>query len=486
MDLVLACDLGGTNFRAALLDRDGAVVREASRPSGLGAGTEADPEQWWRLLADGAGALLGEEPVRAVAICGATRTQVFLDAAGAVLHPAITWHDSRAGEQAERLRALAPPGWAEAAHLNPYHPVARLAWLAERAPDAFARLAAVVDPKDFLNARLTGRIATDRVSAARMRAAAAPWDAAGGSLLGALGVPPAVAVVPVLEPTAILGPVRPGLPSALGRLAGVPVLAMAHDTWATVVGMGALRPGLAYAISGTTEVFGAIGAAAATAPGLLSVDWGEGARQLGGPSQSGADTLAWLRGVLGGAWPEGGVEALLATPRAAHPALFLPFLQGERVPFWDPSLRGAFLGLDRSHGAADLAWAVLEGVAFLNRTVLERAEAALGAPVAEIRFGGGGAASPAWAQVKADVTGRPVAVGAAAEPGLLGGAIAAWAALGAFDGIGAAQAALARVARRHAPDPARHARYAPLHAAWTEAVAATRAAGATLAALPAP
>ncbi len=296
-------------------------------------------------------------------------------------------------------------------------------------------------------------------------------------MLQNIGVAPSVATLPFLPPTARLGAVRAGLPGALGRLAGIPVFAMANDTWAMAAGLGALRAGLAYNISGTSEVFGVIGAQAASAPGLIAVDWGEGVQHLGGPSQSGGDTVAWLHTALGappdsaiGDW----IAALTEQPRDAQPALFLPFLQGERTPYWDTDLRGAWLGLNRRHGPTDLAHAVLEGVAFLNRVILERAEAALGCRAREIRFGGGGAANAAWCRIKADVTGRAVVVGEAEEPGLLGAAIVAWAGLGAFPDIATAQEALVRPSRTYQPDPARHAAYAPLFAAWVEAVAATR------------
>src|SRR3546814_1120132 len=141
------------------------------------------------------------------------------------------------------------------------------------------------------------------------------------------------------------------------------------------------------------------------------------------------------------------MNALLSAPRDPQAALFLPYLQGERVPYWDPGLRGAFVGLNRRHGPGDLAWAVLEGVAFLNRIVLERAEAALGGPVNEIRFGGGAASNPQWCQVKADICERAVVVGQADQPGVLGAAVAAWAGLGRYDSFAAAQNALVRVAR---------------------------------------
>jgi xylulokinase len=477
MSVILAFDFGGTNVRAALLDQTGQVVAEhhapQHRPDGPAA-TEAEPADWWKLFLHAVEALSTDpafSAVAGVALTGMTRTQVFLDREGEVIRPAITFRDGRAVEEAARLLAAAPEDWAERPQINAFHPAARLAWLASHEPRHMARLHAVIDPKDYLNFRLTGRVATDTISGARLQAVlAGPAE-----LLAATGMPEPVKSLRFLPPEAKLGPVLAGLPSALARLAGCPVFVMTHDTWAAVAGLGALQPGLAYNISGTSEVTGAIGTEPMEAPGLPAVDWGPGLQQIGGPSQSGADSVAWLLSILaaGGEASAGRqLERLLASPRDVAPALFLPFPQGERVPYWDPHLRGAWLGLNRRHGPADLAWAVLEGVAFLNRTVLERAEAALGRPVHEIRCGGGGSTSATWCQVKADVTGRPVVVGRAAQPGLLGCAVVAWAGLGVFSNLGEAQQALVHTAHLYAPDPSRHAAYNPLYLAWTRAVAA--------------
>jgi len=239
------------------------------------------------------------------------------------------------------------------------------------------------------------------------------------------------------------------------------VMAMAHDTWAGVAGLGALRPGVAYCISGTTEVLGLLGTQAAAAPGLMALDW-DGLWQLGGPSQHGADVLAWLAAL--------GVVAPDPVPADPLPLLFLPTLAGERVPHWDPSRRGAFLGLRRDHGPADLVRGAMQGVALNNRTVLERAEAAMGVQATELRLGGGGA-TPGWARIRADVLGRPVVLTEAKEAGLLGCAVVAFAAL---DGLSleAAQAALVRSAARYEPDPARHAMATRLHALFLQAEAA--------------
>ncbi|MBL8589576.1 MAG: carbohydrate kinase [Methylobacteriaceae bacterium] len=474
MTIVLACDLGGASFRAALIDETGAARAAAARPSPVperrGEASEIDPPLWRAALFALAGDLARAAPqafaaIEGVALCGATRTQVFLEADGRPLRPAMLWDDARAEGAARRLAARAP-GHPEAAALNAFHPAARLAFLAETEPERLARLACVLDPKDYLAADLTGERASDPVSLARLIAAATP-DAAGVDLLAALGASPAL-LPPLREPWERTGDIRSGLPAPFDRLAGVPVFCGSNDTYAAVLGLGAMRAGVAYNISGTTEVLGVVGPEPMRAEGLLTVDW-RGLWQLGGPSQTGADALAWLAAILGR--EVGALEALLAARRDPQPALFLPYLSGERVPHWDAGLRGAFVGLSRRHGPADLVWAALEGVAFQNRLVLERAEARTGA-VHEIRFGGGGAANARWRQIKADVCGRPIVTGAAKEPGLVGAAILAFVGLGRFASLAAAQDAMVRIAQRCEPDPARAAIYDALYARWREAEAA--------------
>jgi xylulokinase len=485
VSVVLACDLGGTSFRAALIDRDGTTVAEHAVASPTGTDrpgwSEIDPADWWDVFVRCATAISGSagdrfDAVAAIAICGVTRTQVFLGPDGRVLRDAITWRDTRAAATLDRLlpRLLDHP---ERAQVNAFHPLARLAWLRDAEADVFARLSTILEPKDYLNLRLTGVAASDPVSMARLHAARRP-GADGRSLFEAAGLEGAV-LPPLLDPIAPVGPVLPGLPGVLARLAGRPVFCASNDTWVAVAGLGAMRPRSAYNLSGTTEVFGVVGSAALPAEGLMTVDWGNGLHQIGGPGQNGADTVAWLLSLLGASAADfaavgSAVEALLNGRRDSQPLIFLPYLQGERTPYWDADLRGAFVGLNRRHGAVDLAWAVLEGVAFLNRIVLERGEAAIGAPIGEIRFGGGAAANPAWCQAKADICERPVVVGTAKQPGLLGAAVLAWTGLGAFASLADAQEALVRIERRYQPVAARRPAYRELFAAYRQAEDALR------------
>jgi xylulokinase len=244
-------------------------------------------------------------------------------------------------------------------------------------------------------------------------------------------------------------------------LAGRPVVMASHDTWCGVLGLGALRPGRAYNVSGTTETFGVLSTRAAQAEGLIDIAWGEDLHQLGGPGQNGADAIAWV-GALLGAEAQHEITRALAQPRHPAPLICLPYFSGERVPFWDADLRGAFLGLSRDHSCHDLIRAALEGIAFLNAIVLRRAEAAAGLTVDEVRFGGGGARIADWAQIKADIRDRPVVTVATEEPGVLGAALAAFVALRTFETFATAQQLVVRAGQRFEPRAAQRDFYRAL------------------------
>ncbi len=494
MEVVLACDLGSTSFRACLVSDTGDIKAQVAvaSPSATGRDgcAEIAPEAWWSSLVEACGQLALQEPdlfgsLSAIAVCGMTRSQVLLGSSGEVVRPAMTWNDTRASGLATQMANELAGKHPEVQHLNAFHPLARLVWVKEHEPDAFQRIVQVLDPKDYLNFRLTGHTASDSISLARLLAANKQEE--GFDLLAACGI--FASILPqIIAPQDKVGTVQSNLPDPLGQLGGVPVFCCSNDTWAAVAGLGALRPGYAYNISGTTEVFGVMSDEPAAAEGLLTVDWG-GLSQLGGPGLNGADTMSWLLGLLGQTRGDMAdtIETLLSVPRQPQPLLFLPYLQGERVPFWDPSLRGAFIGIGRQHGAADLVWAVMEGIAFLNREVLERAEAAHGWQASCVRFGGGGAVNPTWCQIKADICGRPVETCVATEPGVLGAAAVAWTGLGRFASLEEAQEQLVRVKSRFEPDPAKAQGYARLFRQFqlsSEALAPVSRALAGLAAIP--
>lgn len=439
MTLVLAADIGGTRAKAALFDAEGAAVAEAALPSPPGEGTLDDPTVLLATL-EALLATLPDAPIGAVAITAFARTQVFLDVAGKPVAPSIGFRDTRAAEAAEQV--VLADGAGDGAPVSAFHPLARLAWLRQHAPAARERLAWMLAPKDAINLWLTGVAAMDPPSNAALK-----------------GVTHR-ALPPRRAPTDALGLARAGLPGALARLGGARVYVSAMDAWCGARGMGAVAAGDAYAILGTSGVVGLLATAGRPVGGVLCVDWGDGLLHLGGPTQAGADAVVWLL-ALAGKRPEQ-AEALL-TQVGPAPPLFLPHLQGERTPFWNPELRGAFLRLDRAHGLPDLLFAVAEGVAFQLRAVLAAAEDAGDATADRLLLAGGGAGD-GWARILADVLDRPVHRCALPEPALRG----------------AAHLALGRVppppeATEFAPDAARVAWHATRLPAWQGAIAALAA-----------
>lgn len=459
MDAVLAIDLGGSSLRVALLGRDGSTLASAARAHHTG--EEADPAAWWEMLLE-ATAELPRAHVVAIIPGGFGRSQVLVDADGAPVRPAQCFPDSRAGAEAVLLAEAARGTWGE---MTAFHPLARLLWVKRHDPAAFARARHVLTPKDWLVLRMTGRVAADRISSA--------WalDRRGHrrSLSLFYRAEFDAGLLPQLhEPWEVVGRCvnLPGFD-------GVPVLAGALDTWCASLGVGAAAPGDAYLISGTTDAGGVLTEEATEAEGLVTLPWGHGLFHTGGPSGAGADCLDWLAGILG--QPDAAsVVALAEHAVTLAPLLFLPALAGERAPSWSAASRGGFVGLDRKHGPAELARAVLEGVAFADRDLLG------GLPFDRLFLGGGGARSDLWCQIRADVVGCGVTRAASEQPGLLGAALVGWTALGHFADLPAAQAALAQGGDSFRPDSTQFSRYQRLFEGFKEVQAVAASIGSRL------
>lgn len=425
---VLAYDLGGSSLRVAVVSRQGDIEKMVRLPLEISRSTEGefevDPAIWWQAFQEACGQLqqqgadLGR--VEAIAGCGFTRTQVPIDAQGHVVHPAITFQDSRGAGALERfLGRVSPEVSRRLPNLNPYHPIARMLWLQAEKPDVWAKVKMVIEPKDYLNLQLTGQACSDRISQNML----AEFFAA---LEGDRDTLDALAIAPALcpekrSPFSQVGVVREGLPEALAMLAGKPVLCGSTDTWGCVLGSGGLNPGAGYGISGTSDVFGVITETQFKSDGLISVQWGPRQWQLGGPTQGAASRLQWAADrFCKGQSIEDMIEWAFESDRT--PPLFLPYLDGERTPFWDADLRGAFVGLDGAHEPRDFVRAVAEGINFLARIILERAESAAGRPVDHLCLSGGLANNTILCQLKADILGRPIFVPQASESGLIGAA----------------------------------------------------------------
>jgi xylulokinase len=467
---LIGLDVGTTSCKAGLFSATGEQIALASasypvqRPAP--GQVEQDPEWYWegvlRCLRDLLSAP-GADPRRIAGLsaCGQAPTLILLDGEGRAVRPAILWQDTRAAAEAQALAVDPGPDtlaswlgvrWPVDASL----PLARLLWLRTHEPQSLARTRSVLLPKDLVHLRLTGRLASDTWSAKGLVHQETRQPVAALREVGGLSPE---AVPEALASDAVLGRVSAGASAATGLPEGLPVAAGWTDAMAAMLGCGALdRAGLAADVSGTSEVVGLTvpGRPPQTGPLLAAPVVESGRWQLYGPTQCSGGSLGWALQAF--ADPPLEVDAALRLAQEAPPGadglVFLPYLEGERAPLWDPLARGAIAGLTSRHGQAHLLRAVLEGVACSVRHILHTAEGLAEVRAQEVRVAGGGSRLTLWNQIKADVCGRPVRPCETGENGVLGAAMLAALGAGLYPDVATAGAAMVRLQRSVAPDGA--------------------------------
>ncbi len=424
--MFLGLDFGTSGVKALLVDGGERVVGSATAPLTVSrpapGHSEQDPAAWWQAMLQAVGTLQQAHPAelaatRGIGLSGQQHGAVLLDAAGQVLRPAILWNDVRAAAECTALEA-AVPGLRHIAGsiAMPGFTAPKLLWVRRHEPEIFARTRTVLLPKAYIRLRLTGELIEDMSDASGtlwLDVGARDWSDAA---LAATGLSRA-AMPRLVEGSAPAGRLRGELAAEWG-MAAAPILAGgAGDNAAGAIGLAAIRPGDAFVSLGTSGVLfattdryrpypqGAVHAFCHAIPGT----W----HQMG-VTLSAAAALTWWSGVTGAS--EAALLTELGMPGAPSPALFLPYLGGERTPHNDGTLRAGFLGLSHDTGRAALTQAVLEGVAFSLRDCLD-ALAASGTRIEMADVIGGGSRSSTWIAILASVLGMPLRPLAAGEHG---------------------------------------------------------------------
>jgi xylulokinase len=416
--MYLGLDCGTSGLKALLVDDGGRPVASASRPYAPDrprpGWSEQDPEVWRAAMAGAVADLRSSAPkplgaVRAIGFSGQMHGAVLLDRSDRALRPAILHNDGRAHAEAAEL-ARRYPHLAGVVGVKPMPGFTgpKLLWLARREPEQSARIDCVLAPKDYLRLALCGERATDMSDAAgswMLDEALRTWSAEAIAACDA-----ELAWAPRLfEGSEAAGTIRPSASDELGLPRGAIVAAGGGDAAVGAVGLGAIKPGEAFISLGTaTQLIVAtdrylsaperlVHAFAHALPGR----WYAMAAML-----NGAGALAFVGRLLGDA-----PEALerVAAEGYAEPGelLFLPYLSGERTPLDDPYARGVLLGLSETTTRADVARAVMEGVA-LTLAEARDSLAAAGARIGRVGLIGGGARSALWTRMIAAATGFTV------------------------------------------------------------------------------
>jgi xylulokinase len=427
----IGLDFGTTAAKGVVIDDTGVVFARASVAYDtirLEAGySEQDPSQWIRasrkVLAElAAEAPGGLRPTRSLGLSGQMHSLVGLDKQDRPVRRAILWNDVRGSAQCDWMRNRCP-GLATITGVAamPSFTAAKLLWIRENEPDTFLRIRQVLLPKDFVRLWMTGEKASDMSDAAGTQLFDQAKRAWSRDMLHALDLDPGL-LPPLLEGTAVAGALRSELAFELGLNAGVPVICGGGDTAASAVGLGCAAAQSGFVSLGTSAVYFVAQDrfrlnAHETVHNFASCTpnrWYQMAAMLNGGS-----ALAWASRLLGTESIDMLLDRVERRFTKPSPAMFLPYLDGERTPHASARLRGAFFGLSQSTDALDIAQAVLEGVACSIR----QADDLLRSGGVRPGLVGGGSRSRLWGRIIATLIGRSLArFGEAEFAGAMGAA----------------------------------------------------------------
>lgn len=462
MSFLLGIDVGTSGSKTVLIGADGVVKATVtheyplSHPKPLWA--EQDPEQWWEATIKSirdvmTKASIGPDEIAGLGLTGQMHGLVMLDREGKVLRPAILWNDQRTGPQCAAITEKVGAGEILKLTGNPVLPgftAPKILWVKENEPDVFRSTAKILLPKDYIRYRLTGEFfsdVSDSSGTALFDVGRRKWSEV---MIDAFGVPgswlPDVTESPVASTK-----ISEEAAKLTGLRAGMPVIAGGGDQAAGAVGTGIVEEGIVSTTLGTSGVvFAASDRYRVEPEGKLHAFCHAvpGQWHLMGVMLSAAGSFRWYRDTLGQAEIKAAAEKGadpydLLTEAAARISpgceglLFLPYLTGERTPHPDPHARGSFFGLTLRHGRDHLTRAVLEGVTYGLRDSLELMRD-LGIDVSQMRASGGGARSPFWRQMLADVFQTEIVTVNSEQGAAYGAALLAGVGAGVFEDVPAA------------------------------------------------
>ena len=476
MSIFLGIDIGTSGTKTLAVDGQGKILAAATaeypiyHPKPLW--SEQDPEDWWQATIKTVRAVMKKAKlkaadVKAIGLSGQMHGSVFLDKNNRVIRKALLWNDQRTAAECQEIERLAG-GRAELIRMvaNPAltgFTAPKILWLRNHEPKNFAKTAKVLLPKDDVRRRLTGNFASEVSDASGtllLDVANRCWS---NELLGKLQLDRSL-LGDLYESEEVTGNLTREAAKELGLSTDCVVVGGAGDNAAGAVGNGIVTTGTIWTSIGTSGVMFAHSDTVQVDPlGRLHTFCHavRGKWHLMGVNLSAGGCLQWFRNQLCQAEAAAAkrskkepYDILTAEAESIAPGseglFFLPYLSGERTPHADPVARACFIGLTLAHNRGHMVRSVLEGVTYALRDSLAIIDQ-LGVPVKQIRASGGGARSPLWRQIQADVLGHKVVSLKAEEGPAYGVALLAAVGAGAFKNVEEACAATVRVATQTAP-----------------------------------
>lgn len=485
---LLGIDIGGTGAKAGLFDLDGKVIGsgygEYRMISTVPGQAEHNAELWWTESVKAIRQAIKTVDPSEIAAVGVSCTNgmIAVDDEGKPLMPAIMLWDQRCLPEVQRATEALGADEVFRVTGNPMAPGAyslpTILWLKHQRPEIFARTRSLMVPGGYLVARLTGEFTIDHTRACttllfdiRKREWHLPF-------FEKLGIP--VEKLPKPLPSQdIAGMVTKAVAELTGLKEGTPVMAGCMDSIAASIGSGAMEPGDCFVIMGTAARVCAPLSEPKFDKRFMNCNQVQPDTWLALGAMNGVGSaLRWTRDTFGQMERQVAdltgqdVYNLLTSEAASAPPgskglVFLPYISGERTPIWNPYARGVFFGITLGHNRADFIRSVLEGAAFAIRHAVEIQEEN-GVRIEEMRIGGAAATNAVWNQIIADVVGKPVISMTEMHTEVIGAAMLAGVAVGAYSGYDEAISRVVRLADRFEPDERAHAAYDQLFPIYKE------------------
>ena len=468
--LYIGIDLGTSAAKLLLMDGEGSIQNIVSKEYPLEfphpGWSQQAPEDWRRAVLEGIPALLAgfdAGQVAGIGVGGQMHGLVVLDKDDNVIRPAILWNDGRTAGQVDYLNSVI--GKERLSRLTANIAFAgftapKLLWMRENEPDLFAKIDKIMLPKDYINFCLTGVHCTDYSDASGMLLLDVEHRCWSREMLDICGV--SEAQMPKLfESYEAVGALKPEIARELGLPESVIVCAGAGDNAAAAVGTGTVGEGACNISLGTSGTIFISSEKFSVDPNnaLHAFAHADGYYHLMGCMLSAASCNKWLMDDIFKTRDYAGEQADITPDRLGNNRVyFLPYLMGERSPINDTSARGTFTGITMDTSRAELTQAVLEGVAFAIRDCFEVAKS-LGIRIERSKICGGGAKSPLWRTMMANILNIRLEIPASEQGPGMGGAMLAMVACGLYPTVADACARLVRTAGTVEPDPAIAARY---------------------------
>ena len=467
---LIGLDIGTTSVKAAVIDTNGAIHARFSEsyPSSR-TGThlvEQNPDDWLGLLNKALNSFIDHEVV-GIGICSQVNTHVFLGVDERPLFPAITWQDIRAKNEAQDLNSQVSDEekikwWGSPMPIDASHALSRMSWMKKMHREIWNKTRKVMLPKDYCILKLTGTASTDPLSNIGL------VDNKFNYISELFDLVPGARQLmsPIIGVSDIAGYVSDG------PFSGTPVISGTMDAWSGILGAGGAERNSSVYLSGTSEIMGISSSKIIPTPGAIVFPEVEEIRLHAAPTQHGGDAKLWFSSVFDLEMNQI-AEMVSKKQRSNATPLFLPQLNGERSPHWDPTLRGAFLGVSRQTERVDFARAVYEGVAFAAKQAFEVTKKSSDVSSDLVYCGGGGFRSNEWNQIRSNVLGLPLKIINSTEPGVTGAVIIAAKGVGIFPDLEKASKQLVQFDEQCDPDPRHTEQLLKIFEIYSDAISQT-------------